>query len=338
MRDYLSRGSPAEGRASFFGRKTAYSMMYALPSWRKHKAWRANVAEASYGVTGRWIADNPHVPAQRKDDDLVILFVHGGGFVVDTGGTCQLFWLHLMKECFLTRGIKLSIFQLDYELAPDFQFPSQIIEVCAAYSWLVNGLGISPSKIVFSGDSAGGQLIAATLLHLARPSPDIRLPDACGPLPRKPRGSLLISPFIKLLGDSHAYVRNASFDLIEIRCAALFAMQYLGCAPVPSAWWGLSFNPAHLFGSPHPDPASFLIDRLPLSEKQKKTELPTVKERLANPYANVGGVKDRAWWGEAMPSRDGANMVVWGGREIFTDDISEFVRLLEDVRFLVSII
>lgn len=106
-------------------------------------------------------------------------------------------------------------------------------------------------------------------------------------------------------------------------------MQYLGCVKIPSTW-SLSFNPVHLFGSPHPDPASFikeeLVPALPKSEKQQ--ELPTVKARLANPYANVGGVKDRAWWKEAMPAH---NMVIYGGREIFTDDIAEYIRLLEDV-------
>ena len=156
-------------------------MLYSLPSWRKHKAWRSYVAEP--GVTGRWIADHS---TQRKDDDFVLFFVHGGGFVVDTGGTCQLFWLHLMKELNLKRGIKFSIFQLDYEMAPDYQYPSQLIEISAAYAWMVNKLGIDPKKICMSGDSAGGQLIAAELLHLSRPSPEISIPKSFGPLPPTP--------------------------------------------------------------------------------------------------------------------------------------------------------
>jgi acetyl esterase/lipase len=152
-----------------------------LPSWRKHKSWLKYIKEP--GVTGRWIADHT---TERKDDDVVLLFVHGGCFVMDTGGTCQFFWLNLMKEMYLKRGIKFSIFQLDYEMAPDFRFPSQIIEINTAYAYLVNKLGINASKICISGDSAGGQMILATLLHLARPSEAIKIPPSFGLVPPTP--------------------------------------------------------------------------------------------------------------------------------------------------------
>lgn len=152
-----------------------------LPSWRKHKSWLKYVKEP--GITGRWIADHNH---ERKDDDVVLFFTHGGGFVIDTGGTCQLFWLHLMKEMYLKRGIKFSIFQLDYEMAPDYQFPSQLIEITSAYSYLVNRLGINPAKICISGDSAGGQMVPGALLHIARPYEGITVPSSFGPVPPKP--------------------------------------------------------------------------------------------------------------------------------------------------------
>lgn len=115
--------------------------------------------------------------------------------MIDTGGTCQLFWLHLMKELFLKRGIKFSIFQLDYELAPDYQFPSQIIEVTAAYTYLVNKLGIHPSKICISGDSAGANIVPAALLHLARPSHEINVPASFGAVPPKPGVSEPLTTF-----------------------------------------------------------------------------------------------------------------------------------------------
>lgn len=156
-------------------------MVYMHPSWWKHKSWLKYIKEP--GITGRWIADHT---TERKEDDLILIFVHGGGFVIDTGGTCQLFWLELMKEMRLKRGIKFSIFQLDYELAPDFQFPSQIIEVVATYAYMVNDLHIDPSKICISGDSAGAHIVISTLLHLARPSEDIQIPASFGPVPPKP--------------------------------------------------------------------------------------------------------------------------------------------------------
>lgn len=52
-----------------------------------------------------------------------------------------------MKEMYIKRGIKFSVFQLDYEMAPDYQFPSQLIEITATYAWMVNKLGIDPKKV-----------------------------------------------------------------------------------------------------------------------------------------------------------------------------------------------
>lgn len=37
-----------------------------------------------------------------------------------------------------------------------------------------------------SGDSAGGNLAAALLLHLARPNPAIKTPESLGPIPGQP--------------------------------------------------------------------------------------------------------------------------------------------------------
>ena len=71
-------------------------------------------------------------------------------------------------------------------LAPDYKYPSQLIEVLAGYHYLVNTLGISEDKICVCGDSAGGNLAAAFLLHLARPHPAVTVPASLGPTPLQP--------------------------------------------------------------------------------------------------------------------------------------------------------
>ena len=116
----------------------------------------------------------------------MLLFVHGGGFTLDSGGSSQIFWLKLIKEMHNVRKIKFSIFLVDYELAPQHPYPSQIIESLAALHYLKNHLGISEEKICLSGDSAGGNIIAGLLLHLARPNPKISLPASFGPTPSRP--------------------------------------------------------------------------------------------------------------------------------------------------------
>lgn len=83
--------------------------------------------------------------------------------------------------------------------------------------------------------------------------------------------------------------------------------------------------------SPHPDPKSYLLEEVvpEMSDAEKAQQLPTIKSRLANPYANPGSVVDKTWWREAMPEQ---NMMTWGGKEIFADDIGSFAVLLDDVR------
>lgn len=82
--------------------------------------------------------------------------------------------------------VQFSIFLVDYELAPEHAYPSQIIESLASYHYLVNELQIAEEKICIAGDSAGGTLIAGLLLHLARPNPNITVPASFGATPGRP--------------------------------------------------------------------------------------------------------------------------------------------------------
>lgn len=72
------------------------------------------------------------------------------------------------------------------DLAPEHIYPSQQIEVLAGYHHLVNELGVPEERICVGGDSAGGNLVAGFLLHLARPSRRIKVPKELGPTPRRP--------------------------------------------------------------------------------------------------------------------------------------------------------
>ena len=74
----------------------------------------------------------------------------------------------------------LPIVSIDYTKTPDQQYPVQLEECYQAYRWILNNaeqsLGVSLNKIVFAGDSAGGNLVLAVLIRAI--SDGIRLPDA----------------------------------------------------------------------------------------------------------------------------------------------------------------
>ena len=73
----------------------------------------------------------------------------------------------------------VAIVAVDYSLAPERRFPTQIEQAYAALEWLFDnaeGLGIRPDRIGILGTSAGGNLAAAvTLMNRDRAGRPIRL-------------------------------------------------------------------------------------------------------------------------------------------------------------------
>src|SRR5206468_4942909 len=64
---------------------------------------------------------------------------------------------------------------VDYRLAPQFHYPTQLDDVRAAFGWLhahASSLGVDPQRIAVMGYSAGAHL--ALLLGLVDPSDGVR--------------------------------------------------------------------------------------------------------------------------------------------------------------------
>ena len=105
------------------------------------------------GLYTEWI-----LPSRAKKDK-VILYFHGGGYVT---GTCKMHRTHVAK---VVKGSGVGALLFAYRLAPEHPFPAAIEDSVTVYRWLL-AEGISPSRIVFMGDSAGGGLCLATLIAL----------------------------------------------------------------------------------------------------------------------------------------------------------------------------
>jgi acetyl esterase len=91
----------------------------------------------------------------------VILFLHGGGFVM--GGVDE---YHIMVSK-LARKTDQIIVSVEYHLAPEFPFPAGLNDCWAVFCWLqehAKMIGADPKRIFVMGDSAGGNL--ATVLTL----------------------------------------------------------------------------------------------------------------------------------------------------------------------------
>ncbi len=101
----------------------------------------------------------------------VIFHCHGGGFVAGSA------WLASSKYREIAATLDCVVVSVDYRLAPEAKFPSQIEDGYAALQWLsdkAKELNIDSQRIVLEGDSAGGGL-AASLALLARDRGEIKI-------------------------------------------------------------------------------------------------------------------------------------------------------------------
>lgn len=98
----------------------------------------------------------------------VIMFFHGGGFVIGDLDTHHPYCTELAAK------VDLPVIAVDYRLAPEHPFPAATDDCEAAARWLAdNGktLGLDITGLVFTGDSAGGNLtIVTTQALIANPA------------------------------------------------------------------------------------------------------------------------------------------------------------------------
>jgi acetyl esterase len=93
----------------------------------------------------------------------VMLYIHGGGWIMGSTKTHDKIARQCAAEGYLT-------INLDYRLAPEHPFPAGIDDCVFAAKWIAsnakrwNGDG---TRLAVGGDSAGGNLTAATLIALS---------------------------------------------------------------------------------------------------------------------------------------------------------------------------
>ncbi|MBI1921679.1 MAG: alpha/beta hydrolase [Geobacter sp.] len=149
------------------------------------------------------------VRSAQTATDEVILYFHGGGYIL---GSIE---AHRGIVAKFVRGSGLQALLFGYRLAPEHRFPAALDDSVAAYRWLL-AQGITPSKIVFAGDSAGGGLCLATLLALR--DRDIPLPAA----------AVGLSPWTDLKHTGESLRTNAAKCLAPTNSWIACANHYLG--------------------------------------------------------------------------------------------------------------
>lgn len=108
------------------------------------------------------------INAAPGDQRPALIYLHGGGWMLFSVDTHD----RLMRELAAAAGI--AVVGIDYSLAPDARYPTQLDEIASVLSWLRDrgsGVGIDPERLAIGGDSVGANLSVATCLRLRESEP-----------------------------------------------------------------------------------------------------------------------------------------------------------------------
>lgn len=156
------------------------------------------------GVPVEW------VEAPGADPDRVVLYLHGGGYVIGSIPSYRAFAGRV------SRAARARVLLVDYRLAPEHRFPAAVDDVVTACRWLAKQRG-GLARVVVAGDSAGGGLCLAMMLSLR---------DAGHALPV---AAVCISPSTDLAKTGDSIRERAHLDpLVTVPSTYAHARRYLG--------------------------------------------------------------------------------------------------------------
>jgi acetyl esterase/lipase len=157
-------------------------------------------------MDAEWI--EPENCARNK----VLLFFHGGGFATGSLET------HRALISWIATYAEVKAVSIDYRLAPEHQYPSQLEDAVAAYKYLLRKKYL-PENIVFGGESAGANLAASTLIYLR----DNEIP--------LPTSAVLLSPWLDMTASGKSCEKNHHIDpMVPYHGIKLWAKNYAGNA------------------------------------------------------------------------------------------------------------
>jgi monoterpene epsilon-lactone hydrolase len=144
------------------------------------------------------------------DPSVAVLYFHGGAYALGSAADS----VGLAAD--VSRRVGARAVSVDYRLAPEHPFPAALDDAVAAYRALLDE-GLPSAKIAFVGESAGGGLVAATLVALK----DANLPQ--------PSSAAVFSPWADLTVSGASATGKADLDpALTPKALRTRARDYLG--------------------------------------------------------------------------------------------------------------
>jgi acetyl esterase len=205
----------------------AHAPQWAMPNAEVRQAFRNLWTPAMTGPAAALArVEDVAIPAERgplaarcyaatRAPQPAMLYFHGGGFVKGGLDESDVFCRNLAAA---TQHVVVSV---DYRLAPEHRFPAAHDDALAATRWVATNaqaLGARPGPLVVCGESAGGNLAAATCLQL-RSEPTIAI-----------RGQVLLQPVVDFTMSFPSIAMPASECLVPRDDLAWYYRTYTGGA------------------------------------------------------------------------------------------------------------
>lgn len=150
---------------------------------------------------------------QQKSPSPVLIFYHGGGFVIGSINTHD-------TICHEVSGLTgMTVVSVGYRTAPEHKFPAPLEDAYTAFEWVFHNherLGVDPCRIALFGDSAGGGLCCGvSLLSHDRGGPKI----SC---------QALLYPMVDyFLPGTSSYIENGEGYMLERNTLIWFLGHYI---------------------------------------------------------------------------------------------------------------
>lgn len=154
------------------------------------------------GVPGRVLTPCDAMPGRS------LLFLHGGGYRAGSSRS------HLRLAGLIASATRAMCLSVDYRLAPEHPHPAAIEDAVTAFQWLQERSGV-PTLVC--GDSAGGGLALALLVHLRDRGADL------------PAGAALLAPWLDLTCSGASFTELAAEDvMLDGEALRASAAEYAG--------------------------------------------------------------------------------------------------------------
>ncbi|KAF8940584.1 hypothetical protein BGZ58_005742 [Dissophora ornata] len=160
---------------------------------------------------------NPKDVPVGKGCDVVVLAIHGGGYIDGNALMFMSCFKNWMKSAQEHQSVRIGVLSIEYGLSPENPYPYAMDEIIAAFRDLVKLHGVDPKQIVLLGDSAGGNICLGTSLKLRDSFSDLGAPA----------GQILICPWVR----DPEPLESSMFDIVSAIGCEIYSEAYTQLRP-----------------------------------------------------------------------------------------------------------